>query len=159
MLVLNTTSPWASPSAPAAAPRNHVPSSSARMASIAYLFFELLRALRVSVTAVLSFQRRRHPVGFSRDHPDRRGPPAITFSLEANCVLAGVYALERDRRRAREPAIDEDLRAGRPRIDDQAADIPAPGGPRPQAGFLTPRRAGPTPPPHRDRPRPNRRPD
>src|SRR5580765_1896665 len=33
MLVLNTTSPRASPSAPAAAPLNHVPSSSASIAS------------------------------------------------------------------------------------------------------------------------------
>src|SRR5438128_1809304 len=33
MLVLNTTSPRASPSAPAATPRNQVPSSSARIAS------------------------------------------------------------------------------------------------------------------------------
>src|SRR2546428_13345867 len=37
MLVLNTTSPRASPSAPAATPRYQVPSSSARIASIVFL--------------------------------------------------------------------------------------------------------------------------
>src|SRR5262245_45349348 len=39
MLVLNTTSPVASPSAPAAWPRNTVPSSSAKSASIYVLAF------------------------------------------------------------------------------------------------------------------------
>src|SRR5712671_6936559 len=54
MLVLNTTSPLVSPSAPAAVPRNQVPSSNARIASTS--------------------------VHFSSDAPTRLGAPPTTLS-------------------------------------------------------------------------------
>src|SRR3954447_15467427 len=69
MLVLNTTSPRASPSAPAASPRKTVPSSSARIASMC------LAVLSPSAAAAGPAAGRRPAGGGSGGAPPHAGPP------------------------------------------------------------------------------------
>ena len=152
MLVLNTTSPRASPSAPAAAPRNSVPSSSARIASI------VLRTLPLHVARARARSQRRHCLTracvqrslqrlasivsndavirfcFARDDADRRRPAAVALVLEADRVRAGRHRRQRQRRRAHELAVQEHRGAGRPRDDRQGAGEAARGRARRAAG-------------------------
>src|SRR5262249_30849658 len=126
MLVLNTTSPWASPSAPAAAPRNRVPSSSARIASIWFeKFYSVVRAGCIakggSWCGALLLHRRGDAVLFVRHHADRRGPTVIPVALEANGVRAGRDLRHRQRRRADDLVVEKHRRAGRARDDGEAA--------------------------------------
>src|SRR3954447_6235945 len=146
MLVLNTTSPPVSPFAPAAAPRNQVPSSSARIASICSCCFtaevapfDKLRTaargepvepcqvggLGVLCGSFLSFQRRRHAVLLARDDANGRRPETVAVVLEANGVRAGGNRRQRHRRRADQGAVHEYFCADRPRIDGERADEPS----------------------------------
>src|SRR4051812_35476392 len=122
MLVLNTTSPRASPWAPAAAPRNQVPSSSARIASISPTLYRedrkgrrekrFLGVLNVLRGCLLSFQRRRDPVLFARDDADGRGPLAVAVVLESNHVRPGAHRRQRHRRLAHRLVVHEHSGSG-----------------------------------------------
>src|SRR4029453_9446680 len=93
MLVLNTTSPPVTPSAPAARPRYQVPSSSARMASTMLLLVHL--------------ERGTDPCSLAFDDPYDCGPGAIAVELESNVVLSGLDLFQGKRRRADESAVHE----------------------------------------------------
>src|SRR5213593_1052915 len=100
MLVLNTTSPRASPSAPAATPRYQVPSSSARMAIIFLCVAGphprhlCLRARRRSALVAatlysalfLLLKRRGDSVPFARQNAHRRRPSLVAVVLESHRV-------------------------------------------------------------------------
>src|SRR5215831_5118217 len=91
MLVLNTTSPAASPGAPAAVPLNQVPSSSARMA----------------FTSVYFLQRPADPIGRPADNLDQGRPCSMFVELEPHGVVAGFHIGQRYRRSADGPAVQE----------------------------------------------------
>src|SRR5947207_438961 len=150
MAVLNTTSPLATPSAPAAAPRKNVPSSSARIASTLVLtpLFLVLSPFLVPGPRTqdgprtkggprtrdgprtkhqgpsLSLHRRRDPVPFTGDDVDRRRPPAVAVALEANRMLARAHRRQRERRRTHELAVHEYSGARGPRVDHERASGP-----------------------------------
>src|SRR5262245_57087480 len=155
MLVLNTTSPVASPSAPAAWPRNTVPSSRARIASTLLSVLCAWRfvlgpsggslsvvsppswvrtrdlgprtdpAPRTKHQGPSSLQRRGNPVPFRRDDADRGGPATVAVALQTNHVTAGRYLRQRKWSRARELVVEIHLGAGRLRLDDDVAAEPA----------------------------------
>src|SRR5215813_4109592 len=103
MLVLNTTSPVASPGAPAAVPSNQVPSSSARMAS----------------TSVYFLQRPADPIGCPADNLDRGRPRSMLVELEPHAVVAGFHIGQHHRRSADGPAVQERRGAHGARVENE----------------------------------------
>src|SRR5688500_5192200 len=130
MLVLKTTSPRASPCAPAATPRYQVPSSRASMA-----FMRLPMVVdRRSSFVVRRFVVRRaftnyelrttSPLQGCRDACARSGgevdgshPPLMTGQRNPHGVCTGGHGREDQRRRADEPAVHKHLRARGPGHD------------------------------------------
>src|SRR5882757_10341401 len=106
MLVLNTTSPPATPSAPAASPRKYVPSSRARIAS-------------TLIYSSSSLQRRRDTVCLGRTHLNGRRPRPIPVQRNPDGVRTDLDERKRQRRRAHLAAIEKHGRARRFRLDDE----------------------------------------
>src|SRR5256885_8628102 len=112
MLVLNTTSPRASPAAPAATPRYQVPSSSANTAFIdSPVFLVLTNGL----------QRSGHPRAASGIDVHRRRPRAVTLHLEPHLVRTRPDTGKQQRRCTDRRVIQDDPCAFRPRINAQLA--------------------------------------
>src|SRR6186713_282713 len=111
MLVLNTTSPRASPAAPVAKPWYQVPSSSASTA------FIRLRCPRKPVS--LTFERRGDPCPLTRHHRDRGRPRLIPGQLDAHRVITDANAREQQRCDTRRDTVDPHLGTGGTRIDLQ----------------------------------------
>src|SRR4029453_18834661 len=129
MAVLNTTSPRASPSAPAATPRYQVPSSSAKSASIALMNAQGAKNARKNCLCGLgglrvppsSLQRRRHAGLLARDNANGARPVLVTIVFETDGVVAGGNRGRRQGCCPNQLAVEKHASAGRPRIDGQDA--------------------------------------
>src|SRR3954471_20178486 len=86
MLVLNTTSPPATPSAPAASPRKYVPSSRARIAS-------------TLICSSSPLQRCRDTVCLGRAHLNGRGPWPVSVQRNPDRVRSCLHQRKHQRRR------------------------------------------------------------
>src|SRR5581483_12473904 len=115
MLVLNTTSPPVTPGAPAALPRNQVPSSSARIASI------LSSPLPFPAACTSAVERRRHPMADAAHDADGRRPTAVPVALEPDDVFTGADLRQRERRHADLAAIQKHPGSCRTRLDVDGA--------------------------------------
>src|SRR5579871_5349513 len=119
MLVLKTTSPPATPSAPAASPRNHVPSSSASTASLLIAASSPPPASILSYRRGLPLERRGHAILFGRRHLYRPRPRTVAVEHEAQRVRADLHERKRQRRDPDLAPVEKHRRARRPRLDDE----------------------------------------